>query len=629
MSVQDLSDSDFSHWRDKLDRMRSCHENEFLAECDADLMRAFYRGYKSKEYKQYLRDPLRRQKHEVTFTRIFTATNTVRPNLYYENPKVIAISKHGSDPFSAALLTSGLNYFMRELRQKEENQTAIMNAYFFGLGWKKIGYHVRTEEEGAHLAGAGEEEGSSPAPGRAPAPQTEPGGVPPVFQYETLFNTSESPINVILDDKGTWQKFKVICHRAERSLFDLRTTGVYDEEGLKKIYEEKKYQHGSRFDERDVWITLNELMIEMREGVWILAFPDDVQNAPLRYERSLNQGKIPWAPIVFTNEPDVRYPVSHMKVGSQAQHWVDNIATMQLDIIGKARNQTAIWEDALSDGQELALRRNLIGGIVKFKKPLSPQVFQALGSMPMTADFFQMLALAQQNVTEVMGADEQRVSGKSKNRTLGQDELATIGTQIREGGMLDRVREWLILQKKIETELLQQFASSELRLSVAPMDFFNPRDAQGINLPAHLEFMTLRNPTPYKQFIQGHFDHEINVYEAVKPDKKMLAREYDELMALYANPMIQQAMLQLGKRVRIDLIAQKRGETMEYVNAREFIEDLDSMQMAALQVTNLMSDGAGVGRLAMSPRPAFSSKNPEAEGEATRAKAQEEALVAR
>ena len=49
--------------------------------------------------------------------------------------------------------------------------------------------------------------------------------------------------------------------------------------------------------------------------------------------------------------------------------------------------------------------------------------------------------MCQQNLTEILGMDEQMISGKSKNDTLGQDELARVGTKIRESGIVDKVHD--------------------------------------------------------------------------------------------------------------------------------------------------------------------------------------------
>lgn len=593
MSLQDLTKGDLQYYRAYAGKMLSYHESHFMREIDPDLLRAFYRGYKTKEYREFLNDPLKRRNNTIALTRIFTATNTIEPNLYYQNPKIFAVPTRGTDPRRAALMTAVQNYYMRATKQKQENQTAIMNAYFFGIGWKKIGYHTafpapedamdQPEEQidGDELMQIEKRIAN-------PSDNLEARDIPQLPMTETLFNTSESPANVILDHKGTWRSFNVINHRLKRTLYDLKHFGNYNPDALQEVSSKMRYQGGSRFDDRDIEVTLNEMMIRQRNGIWILTFLDEAE-LPLKYERSLSKSDFPWKPIVLTNEPDVCYPISHMRVGGSIQEWVDRIATLQLEIIGKMRNQIAVWEDALSNGQDQALQANKIGGIIKFKKPVNAQAFAQLATNPVTFDLFNMLGITQQNLTEVMGADAQRIAGKSDNKTLGQDELASMGTQIRESGMLDKVREWIISQKEFEGEILQQYGTAEMYLTIAPEDFRKKQEADAIGgQPINMEFMTQAHPVPIRDYLRGHYDYELNIYEAVKPDKKVLAREYDEAMMVYSNPVISNAMLQMNKRVRIDIIAEKRGKMFEYVNADEFIETLDPMQTAQIQAMNVL-----------------------------------------
>lgn len=567
MGIEDLSSGDFEYLKAYNSKMRAAHEKGFKSEIDPDLMRCFYRGYHTKEYRDFLSDPLRRSKHTMTLTKIFANVNTIQPNLYYQNPKIYCVPDKGANPSEAAVITAAMNELMRTTHQKQENQSWVMNAYFFGIGWKKLGYRTSYDMNTASQE------------------------VPMLPQDEGVFNTSENPDNVLIDHKGTWNNHKVITHRLKRTLDEIAGNQDYNQDAIEQIRSKNGVTRGSVYEDWEIDVNLNEMMWKTKQGIYVLTYLDE-SNLPLKYEK-LGIDELPWVPLVFTNEPDVLYPISHMRVASHLQEWTNKIATLIVDKIGKSRDQIAVWEDALANGADQALQANKIGGVVKFKKPLTSGVIQNLTSSPVTADLFQMLGLSAQTLTENMGTNEQRVSGKSKNKTLGQDEMADMGTQIRESGMLDKVRDQLIRQKEIEGKIIQKYGVGEMRMNLDPSDFTGQEEPP-IDAPVPMEFMTQKNPMPINNFVKSDsFNYELNIYEAIKPDKKSLAAEYDEAMMVYSNPLIEDSLLRMNKRVRIDLIAEKRGKTFEYIYANEFIETLDPMQTAQLQAMKVLQARGG------------------------------------
>jgi len=604
--ITDISPDDHRYWRDYCRKDVEAHENEFMRECDPDYLRCLYRGYKAKNYREYLSESVRNQENTLSVTRMFSAANTILPNIYYQNPKLIAVARNQQSSWAAGLMTSAQNHYLRVLRQKEENQNLAMNGYFFGLGWKKLGYKTFVTPRIQEPEAAGVQEQM-----RMDSPDyLESGEMQDIIMDEGPFNTSESPCSVLVDHRGTLRNFKVITHRVKRTLHDLMQFSRYDEGVLKAIEAKYRYQHGTRFSPRDIELWVNEQMIKNPNGYWIHSFCDEYEYH-MRYDR-IQAKKFPWVPLVFTNEPDVRYPVSHMKAGSHVQLWVDRIATLQLEIIGKMRNQVGIWEDALAHGQEQAFKRNMIGGIIKFKKPLTAGAIGNIATAPITPDMFQMLNYVLQNTTEILGADEQRISGKSKNETLGQDQLAAMGTQIRESGMLDKMRDCMIQQADVMAEIITKYDSGKLALYISPK-YFQRSIAPQVN-PGMVEFGTEQQPRGLNSFMQGsEFEHEVNIYEAVKPDKRALAKEYFEAMTLFSSPAVEKALLTRQKMARIDLLAEKIGENFEYIDAAEFIESLDPMQAAAIMTREMLSQGR-VGQpqaQGASPSSASSGASPE------------------
>jgi len=377
MALKDLSQADFSFWKEYNNNMRRTHEAEFLHEIDPGMMRAFYRGLRIRRQDPFLGHStgfgahdgnfvhgrfggnVRRREDMVTLSRIFTATNTVLPNIYWQNPRKIAVAKNNTTERSAALMSAVQNHYMELMdehgrNQKHENQDSIMDAWFFGLGWKKIGYHVETEPKNDQVEdqiglvdrltmGAKNVLGIQPD-------QTEARLVPQEVRYERLYNTSESPLMVYVDHRADLRNFRVITHHLKRSVHDLLNFGNYEKEVIDEIREKFGSQKGSRFSDREIMVDIFEMMMVQRNGVWILTYADQFDK-PLRYDKSTSQGRIPWSPIVFTYEPGVRYPVSHIKQAVQSQEWIDRITNLTLELIGKHRSQHIVNRSALMPGE--------------------------------------------------------------------------------------------------------------------------------------------------------------------------------------------------------------------------------------------------------------------------------------
>src|SRR3990167_6408783 len=110
MALTDLSTADFEFLKRKAHSMKSCHEKEFMRVIDPDLMRALYRGRDSKTYEHSDRDGFWNDRsHFMAMSKIFQGVNTIQPNLYYQNPYVLAKKLRGSDESTAALMTAALN----------------------------------------------------------------------------------------------------------------------------------------------------------------------------------------------------------------------------------------------------------------------------------------------------------------------------------------------------------------------------------------------------------------------------------------------------------------------------------------------------------------------------------------
>ncbi len=603
MALKDISELDFSFYKEYAKKMRTCHEREFLEVIDPGLMRAFYRGKNKKEVEKGnpYSNTTNSREHFLTMSRIFQSTNTILPNLYYQNPKLMAIPCRKADPASAALMTAVQNHYMKETFQKEENQEAVMNAWFFGLGWKKIGYQTvfmpRSQDPESILGQSQGFMGQVKNILGIKPDNNENRERLQVVDYEGLFNTSESPLNIHLDYKADLRNCKVKNHRIPRTLYELKNSSTeYDEATLNEIFEKMKYKSGSRLDDREIDLDLNEMHIQQRNGVWILSWVDQHEK-PLRYEKATFEGKGDgFEPIVFTNEPGVRYPISHMKIATQTQENIDYLVTILIRKIDGMRNTLLMNEKILAPGQKKAIEQNKINGIAWTNKSFSQADFAQLNSSSVSSDMPWLIGQLQQNATEILGSDEQAVSGKSTNKTLGQDQLAAAGTQIRESGMLDKVRDWMIRQARVQGQLLKQYSNAELHFQITGKDYSDKLTGQSIE-DKWVSFMTPENPLGLKNYLEGEFDYDMNIYEAIKPDTENLRRQYMEMITVGSNPVVQDALLMNNKKLRLDLIFEAAIKNFDNIGDYEmYLESLDSRQVAAIQASKvLMAQGGMVG----------------------------------
>lgn len=595
MSLQDLTRADFEYYCQYATKMRTCHDREFMEQIDPDLVRNFYRG-RNKKDNRFSRRGVVDEKDLLVLTQIFSSANTILPNLLYQNPAPIITAKRKTPADSAALVTALLKHYDNLNKAKPENQEAVMNSYFFGLGWKKFGYRVVYPPQ-EMVAGEPETQGQFQDTMRQPK-QVDTMESKETAQFpesEGLFNASESPLNVMLDHKADFLNCRAILHRVPRTLYDLMVFGNYDPETLQAIYTKMKAGRGSRLDTRDIDLNLNELHISQKNGIWILSWCEEYDK-PIQYEKSLWQGEgFQFEGLRFTNEPGVRYPISHMKIATQVQGKIDNMAQLFYDMISRQVNLLLLNSNALAKGQLDAVVQNKTRGIVLTNKDVNAGSFAHIQSPAVTNDLPTLIQFCQQNLTEVMGADTQLVSGKSKNDTLGQDELARVGTKIRESGMQDRVKDWLINQWKKETKLLQEFSDGQLELEITGEDYSDvvmQKQAER----QQIEFMTMNNPIGAKRFIQGDYDFDTNMDDAIKPNRESQRAQLSELIIIANRPEVKMGLINTPqpKIIRTDLLVEDLFKTYDGLgNPKKYLEDIDSMQLAAMQVKEVLMGGGG------------------------------------
>src|SRR3990167_7105871 len=582
MALKDISTGDFDFFRSKVQRMKKCHEDEFVRRIQPDLMRAMYRGKMTAETPSAGAsedsDP-----ELIAFSRIFQSTNTSLVSSYYQNPAPLVTPARGSDANSAALMTALLKHYMKVNEAKRQNQEGVLNARFFGLGWKKLGYRTVflprvSEPETTPDQSMMDKMVSQVSLLFGKPDNLDSRETPQIVDHETLFNDSESPMNVWLDDDHDMMNGRCINHHLPRTLHDLEVSGDYEQEVIEEVFERMKNKFGSRFDSRETKLHVNEFHVMQRKGIWICKWLDEFEK-PLWYEKSTFAGKgFLFEPLSITYEPGVRYPVSHIRVASHVQEKLDKLATMWVKLVARSVSLICINEKSLAAGQSTALEKNLIRGILKFKDKITDMDIKSFSSSQTPADLQNLMSALQQNVTEILGSDEQLVAGRSKNDTLGQDELARSGTKARDSATQDRVRDFMINQLKKEGTLIKQFSNAELHLKITGKDYSDPMTGQGVE-DKWLEFMTPNNPLGLKHYLQGEFDYDISIEDAVKPNRQVQRQQLMEVLQLVSLPQVQDALLQSGVKIKVDMIAKQMLQSFEAIGSPDqFVEKLDPMQ---------------------------------------------------
>ncbi len=606
MSVKDLTQGEFDYLRSYSDDMRSCHENEFVKYIDPPLMRAMYRG--KTKYEKYERENYGQvhddNEHLTALVTIFQAENTILPVTYWQNPQPIIRAIQNAIPESAALLTATIKKYMYLNNAKRQNQESVLNARFFGLGWKKIRFHSEYDESQSQESpqeDAGGMMGSIKSMlgmGQASKPKMlEARERPDIATREMLYNDAESPMNIALDHKADMLNCKAVLHSLPRTLEDLENSGAYEDDILEELSERMKSKHGMKFDSRRTEFRLRELHFWQRDGLYVLTHLEEYKK-PLRYFRSDFEDKgflfkFPFEPLSLTFEPGVRYPTSHLKVASQVQTKADALTTLFVELVARSVNLLVVNEKALATGQSSQLEKNLVRGILRMKEPITPGAIQSFSSGAVTSDLPQLIGLLQQKISEVLGGDQQLVLGKSTNETLGQDELARGGTKSREAGMRDRIRDWMIEQLRKETCLIQKNSNAPFSVNVTSKDYAIPTSQARPDVMA--QFMNEQNPLGLKNYVGGEYEYDFNMDEAVRPDKQSMRQALVEMMNIASRPDVQDATLQSGFRFRIDKIAKGLASTLDNViNPDEYIEQLNSMQIAAIQTQKVMMASNGV-----------------------------------
>jgi hypothetical protein len=580
-----MTQADFEYFKGYGTEMHSFFESHFMDVVNPDLLLAYYEGVRETESKQITEEENEGPPTRVCLNKFFPATSTLITELYPKNPKWLITPKKDNieSEASAKVIESVLNYYFKKINGKQENQKAILNAWFFGYGCIKQGWNV---EYGKSQQEKNLQENQQPPPlsigqkvkqfmlGMPESNQKQKtidhGDLNDldVILSEGPFVQSILPMDIELDHKRPFNDGKIIKHRISKTLDEVMESGLYKDyadEDFNKYFMKNK-------DSRNITINLNEMWIRQKDGIYIFTYADGWAK-PLRWHKwGSYQDKFPFTFLSLTEEPKVTYPVSHVKVGQRGQRQVDFILTKWFEVISKFRNMTYVNENIFSDKKQAknSIESNRTGGIVYGNKPATQGDIMSMATPAMTKDIFGILPLLQTNLQEILTVTSARQSGSSELDTLGQEQIAEQGNMMRIVGMKGKIEDFIVDQGKKIVSDIQQFATQPMVLKITGLSIKDPMTGQMMQ-DMWVNFGD--GTTDLKDAIQGEYDFSVDFSESLPKDLPVIRKQMVELaqMAMQLEPMFNKQGKSFNA-IEFFKDSVKNFETLS--NPEKYIEDL-------------------------------------------------------
>ena len=604
-----LSFSDLTYYKSWLAKARDYHEKQFLQRIDPDRIMGSYEGRK------YLtqENPLNSSTDQTPVDRIslnkfFPSTATLVTTLYPQNPKFLCTPKRTTpqDELSAKVLSSAMNYYFEEIGAEQENQNAIVNAWFNGFGcvkqgWRTVTRQVNPPEMIQEPQGLMAKLGGMFGKPKVKETNMEQGDSDEYIEQDEPFLFSIDPRDILLDPDMPFNKGQKVAHRIKRSLEQIKTCGLYKDLG-DNFYSSMRTKKDDREIELDLW----ELWC-VEDGVPYVITLCDRWEQPLRYQRMdyLSEG-LPFTFLALNVEPKVTYPISHGKIIQNAQREIDYILTLQLKHLDKHRNQVLVNEKALSESGKRTLENNKLGGVVYTNVPVTSGVYSPITTAPIPADMFNLQGILTNQLMELLTVTGARATGASELETATQEKIAEMGNQMRTAGMQKMIKSFITKQGKKLSQDLKQFATAPAIFKITGLNVQDPMTGQLIT-DKWVEFGTEGNPTSLKDAIQGDYDIDVSMVSTSERELPVIRKQLVDAIGLLSNPVMQQSLAMEGKKVRTSELVKDLLKTFDTLaNTDKYLEDLPPPPMMPPQMPPMGPGGIPA------PQPGLEVPSPEA-----------------
>ena len=570
--MADITYGDFTYWKKFLFKMRDYHDKEFTERIEPEKLKTCFEGKYVSEKEDYRTQISNSQAgvDKIRINKFFPATATVVSTLYPQNPKYVVTGRRDGDDVTAKVLASSMNYYMEEMGAKNENQMAILNAWFNGFGCVKQGWYTSFGTSGSNNAATAQPAGFM---GKLKQMFTGTDAQDTNIEQEDNefiiedrpFLLSVDPNDIFLDHERPFKKHRVIAHKLKKTLQDIRTCGLYND-----LDDDFYASLRTSDDDRDVELTLWEVWLMQKDGLYLMTYCDRWQK-PLRWQKMgyLSEG-FPFQLLRLNQEPGVTYPISHLSIAYRTQKERDYIMTLQLRQIDQFKNQLGIQEGALTPSGKVVLENNEPGGIVYFKGPISRSNYAPLTTAPIPADLFSMASILETNLQELLTVTGARMTGESALPTATQEKIAEMGNQIRTAGMTAEIRDFMIAEGKKLAQDIKQFATAPVLIKVTGLDLMDesgqPVTEKWINFGQGGEPML-------KDAVQGEYDYDIDTTEALRRDLPVVRKQLAELAAtaMQMEPLFNR----VGKTFDAVAFFKDMAKNFETIsNAEKYLKDL-------------------------------------------------------
>lgn len=571
----EINKSDFKYLKGYEKDMRAAHEKDFIGRLEPERIQKYYESERliSQIEASELGSDAQKVKR-ITLNKFFPATQTLLAVLYPRNPSFICTSKRGKqEDFSAKIAMGAMNYYFDELNSLEENQDAIINAWFFGYGiikqgWRQTFAYV-DKNEGSFLEDV-VRKAQKVFTGEVNVEQEE------VVLEDGPFLESVSPLDLELDHKRPFGKGRFICQKIPRTLDDIINSSLY------KGYISSDFINNFRTkdDDRLVELIVREMWSVDNRGLYYVTYFVDEWNEPLAHKKmGYLSEKFPYKLLrlqkqasKYSMDKVCTYPMSHFKIAMKDQREIDYILTLWLRNIDKFRSQTYVNKQKVKNSTE-ALEANEIGGIIYGEGPAAAGDIVSIGSTPLKQEMVGLLDMLIMNMQEILTVTGARM-GQTDMPTATQEQITESGNQVRTAGMQSAIRGFVIAQGKKLLQDLKQFATAPTLFKITGLDLRDPNTGQLIT-ETWREFGTSENPQALKDAIQGEFDIEIDVHEEKPKNPEGVRAELTAIFNFLRDPMVLQALAQDNKRIRFAELIEDVLENSEVVNnPMQYIEDI-------------------------------------------------------
>lgn len=480
------------------------------------------------------------EKDHVNVNSVFSNFNTVRPTLYFKNPKITAVPakpEFKRDEFgevllengrpllvdnykSAKLLSTKINYELKEIKFKKTLKKVLGDTLCpYGVGWIKWGYSTLTV--------AGHDNNRD--------------------RKVSFWGKRVDPRNLVYDwmatdiDDARFVAERIVLTR--KAALDMGFTIPQDytcelPDFLKDRAEKSKAGNGKKEDDLIIiweYHALPEQMI-----YWVLDKyldgkfqPKEPTEEPYPFDGSS------YIPLVLNENNDDIIGLSDVEPIEDAAKAKNRIRTKQVRHVDKFG--TTVWYE---DGAILPndLENHVTTDHAVYVKMQQGRLsgIKVEGTPSMGQDNYAMDGVLQEDINNTLGiTDYQR--GDPKSRTATEGQIVQNAANIRIEERRDVIYDFVIECVRRLVAMIQTFGEEEEFLNIADEDFDEDfvevlKNDYGFN--PKIPFLHMK-----KKDIQGEYNFEFNVEDMIVRPKEIQLQQLTNLMTVYlGSPMGIQAL---------------------------------------------------------------------------------------